>query len=284
MKKYWIIIIVVAALFSSCDEMVTNIEVPGSEPHYVIQSYLSPEDSVVTVLVNRSTPVFGEQSSQNDTSWITNVKVYINNYELPRTNWIDDQGGNFKYQVSQSLFPITAGQTYTIELKVDGVLTCSGECTVPTQLNTSLVFEGYDSTHYLDDEYYSYYTMYSFIDAAGEANFYRVGAELGYIEDWSGDTVWHITYPEVDFFMKDIDRDGQELSGRVFYYYDSSRDSVTSLKLTLYTTDAMYYNYHRAILSQNGDDPFSEPVIVPTNITGGLGCVAAYRKFTLTII
>ncbi|PKP02948.1 MAG: hypothetical protein CVU11_10270 [Bacteroidetes bacterium HGW-Bacteroidetes-6] len=284
MKKHWILLLLITALFSSCEEMVTTIDVPGSESHYVLHSYLSPEDSVVMVLVNRSTPVFGEQTSLTDTSWITHVKLYINGFELPRQTWTEDQNGNFKFQVSQSLFPILPGETYKVELKIDGVTECSGSCTIPLQTNQSMVFSGYDSTHYLDDEYYSYYAIYSFIDAIGEGNFYRVGAELGYIDSWSGDSVWNIIYPEVEYFMKDIDHDGQEISGRIFYYYDSSRDSVTSLKLTLYTTDEIYYNYHRAILSQNGDDPFSEPVIVPTNIENGLGCVAAYRKFTVTVL
>lgn len=58
-----------------------------------------------------------------------------------------------------------------------------------------------------------------------------------------------------------------------------------TLQAILLNTDAQYYHYHRSIeqfRDANGN-PFAEPVLVPTNIQGGLGCFAAYNRTMLLL-
>lgn len=54
------------------------------------------------------------------------------------------------------------------------------------------------------------------------------------------------------------------------------------LTIFLLHTDENYYRYHDAINRQNdvGDNPFAEPVLIPSNINGGLGCFAGYNRST----
>lgn len=52
------------------------------------------------------------------------------------------------------------------------------------------------------------------------------------------------------------------------------------LTISLLHTDETYYRYHDAISRQQdaGDNPFAEPVQIPTNISGGLGCFSGYNR------
>lgn len=279
MKKTHIFLIVLLALFSSCEDMVTNVDVPASESHYVIHSYLSPEDTAVTVYIDRSDPVFG--NSDNDTSWISQAHVLINGIELLR---VSDY--KVKFSLPADSLPIVAGQTYAVSLNIGTETVCSGVCTVPLNRNESVLYKGIDSVEYDSFEgssYYDYYILYSFTDIAAEENFYRIAAEVSYVDPYSGDTFVFTTYPESSQYIKDIVFSGGELSDRLFLGGTEASDGISGLKLILYTSDENYFHYHRAILSQGGDDPFSEPVIVPTNIDNGLGCVAGYRKYVLNV-
>ena len=49
--------------------------------------------------------------------------------------------------------------------------------------------------------------------------------------------------------------------------------------------NADYYRYHQALQRQQEveSNPFAEPVPIPTNIRGGLGCFGAYSRSTLTV-
>jgi hypothetical protein len=60
---------------------------------------------------------------------------------------------------------------------------------------------------------------------------------------------------------------------------------VGKLNAYLLNVDEAYFRYYDAVERQNqlGDNPFAEPVPVPTNILGGLGCFAGYNRSSLTI-
>jgi hypothetical protein len=50
--------------------------------------------------------------------------------------------------------------------------------------------------------------------------------------------------------------------------------------MQLLSTEPLYYRYTDAVIRQreNRNNPFAEPVLIPTNIQGGLGCFAAYNR------
>jgi hypothetical protein len=54
------------------------------------------------------------------------------------------------------------------------------------------------------------------------------------------------------------------------------------LKVYLLNTDKSYYDYHRSLGNyDSGDDPFTEPSPVFSNVNGGLGIFAAYTVDSL---
>lgn len=275
MKRVLFLSIIVAAL-SSCEEMVTNVDVPQSEPHYVLHGYFSPEDSSVTVSTGKSTPVFGEQITQ-DTSWINTAQILVNGQALVR------EGGSWKFSLPAAAMPLVPGQTYPVQLNVGGTIVCTSSCTIPSERNTSLEYNGIDSVQYGEEDYRDYYVLWSFYDLPGNGHYYRVGASVSYIDEYEGDTIQYVLFPEAEHFMTDVNSDGERFSGRMYFHYGQNLGNVLSLTLFLYTTDEDYYFYHRAVLSQNGDDPFSEPVIVPSNIENGLGCIAGCRIYSISV-
>jgi len=279
MKRKQLIYLLLPLLMASCEDMVTNVDVPQSESHYVIHSYISPEDTAVTVTVGKSQPVFGDQT--NDTSWVSQAHVFINDFELSR-----EYGTYYRFSAPAAAFSVVAGESYTVSLRIGSETVCSGSCTVPLSRNESLINDGIDSVENQSFEgttYYDYYIMYSFTDIAGEENFYRIAAEATYVDSYSGDTSVYSTYPESFQFIKDVKFSGGEYSDRLQLGGSDALYGIIGLKLILYTTDADYYYYHRAILSQTGDDPFSEPVTIPSDVENGLGCVAGVRKYAITI-
>ncbi|MDX9931190.1 MAG: DUF4249 domain-containing protein [Bacteroidales bacterium] len=279
MKRKNLIFVLLPFLMISCEDMVSTVDVPQSGSHYVLHAYLSPEDSLVTVVAGKSKPVFGDQTT--DTSWVSQSHVLVNGFELSRV-----PGSDYRYTAPAASFPVIPGEFYTVELKVGTETVCSGSCTVPAWRNESMTFDGVDSVAYQSYEgtiYYDYYILYSFTDLASEENFYRIVAEVTYVDPYSGDTSVYTTYPESSLFIKDVLFNGDQYSERIFLGGTEAVSGLAGLRLMLYTSDRDYYFYHRAIVSQDGDDPFSEPVTVPSNVDNGLGCIAGVRKYTVIV-
>lgn len=260
-------------IMTSCDQMVTNVEIPESESHIVMQGFLSPEDSLVSITVSKSIPVFGSEGK--DSSYLSGV-MKINDYVIPR------KVGTKKFEISQSDFPILSGQTYTITYQTpDGVM-LKGECTVPATVNTQLQFLGYDSTDMVD--WVEYYAKYEFTDLPEANNYYRMTLkEISYSPDSSDTSAFYITRPE-DFFT-DNNSGGNRNSGRFNVSSIETYNGIADRYLILYTCDSHYFYYHQAVIkqSESGNGPFSEPVVVPSNIENGLGCIGAYRKYVIHI-
>jgi hypothetical protein len=65
----------------------------------------------------------------------------------------------------------------------------------------------------------------------------------------------------------------------------SSLLQQAELTYSLLHVDENYYRYHDSILRQDESEgnPFAEPVPIPTNINGGLGCFAGYNRSTVVV-
>lgn len=259
----------------SCEEMVSEVDVPHIEAKYVIETYISPEDTMIKIYIGKSNPLF--TSIENDNTWISSVSVEINGHLLTK-----DINESFFY-INSSSVGIYSGDTYEVVLSAPGAISCCGSCIVPEQMNTSLQFEGFDSSHYMDDPDYSYYAKYSLTDISGVENYYRIGLRYSVYDSEENDTIQKTIWPSAEHFFNDNGFDGEIINGRVFFYYNSSLEDLVHCSLLLYTTDKQYYDYHRAILNENAENPFSEPVIIPGNIENGLGCVAAYRCYECSL-
>lgn len=274
MKKNLSGLILLTTLFLvSCEEMVSNVDVPESKSHLVLNTYLSPEDSLVTISLNRSIPMFGSET--NDSVYLLGT-MKINEMVVPRKT------GTHDFVISQSIFSIVAGQTYTITYFAPDGTVLKGECTIPAETNTSLAFGGYDSVTM--NNWVEYYMRYEFNDLQPNGNFYRVAIRQDHYMPGYPDTSYTYTSETEDFYS-DISNNGDKKSGRFSLGDQENGSDVIARYLILYTCDAPYFYYHQAVIRQKDSEngPFSEPVVIPSNIENGLGCVGAYRKYTVKV-
>jgi Domain of unknown function (DUF4249) len=61
----------------------------------------------------------------------------------------------------------------------------------------------------------------------------------------------------------------------------SATNVKIKIELILISCDEGYFNYHKSLENYSGNNPFSEPTLVSSNITGGLGCFGAYNQSRL---
>lgn len=106
-------------------------------------------------------------------------------------------------------------------------------------------------------------------------------------------------------YTSDLNQDGQSVTSPKgiipnylnYTYFDSLSNGYyggnvpitkrpVSVNGMLLHVDKNYYDYHRTLQQQNDIDgnPFAEPVLISTNIEGGLGCFGAYNRTTKTVI
>lgn len=264
-------IFIVILLFSSCESVLTDVDLPETKPMYVLTTYLSPEDSIIKIKLSLSKPMFNNQNTNNNDSTFLNGSMRINGVDVLRV-----PGENY-FKLSQDIFPILAGHSYTVTYDAPDGTKLIGTCEVPNNINTSLSYK-WDSIVEVDEfgnNSTNYYVNYEFTDSQELGDNYQ----LFWLEVQEGNG---FTNTEILGFFDDKSNNGNVRNGKKdVYMYDTTYSKVHRY-LVLFTCDKNYYNYNKAVYTQNeiGDFPFSEPVIIPTNVENGLGCVGAYRKFT----
>ena len=290
-------------LLLACDSLRQEVEPRGilAEPEkLVVACFISPQDTLLTAKVTRSSPLLG--TSNSTTEEITNAIVTLSDGNrtvtlVRRTT----NGVGPAYLIKASELPIAAGKTYSLRVDLPDGRSVSSRCTVPGPVSLDAVT--IDSSNVFEDgqSYYEYFARLQWRDPASSPNFYRVAGNnesdytyslsqpardttVRYWLDWRFDTNTNLT---------DQGRDGQLMqSARVpltfVYFRDSGQLRITrprgQLNAYLLNVDENYYRYHDAVerQTQNSDNSFAEPVLIPTNIQGGLGCFGAFNRSTLT--
>lgn len=256
--------LIVLVILMSCIEEVTPPQIEDAEQKVVVNGLIAPGLEEINVQVSRSTSAFGfVPFGQSDN--ITNAEVTISNGISERTLVYDfnlDQ-----YTLDADLFPIEVGGTYRVNVVTD-LGTVYGETTVPNgveQLTSAIL----NRDNILN---------VSWIDIADELNYYRliaegeVGGEFGYTETFYFDT---------DEFVSDVNRDGELLSGRgEGFVFGAEYESVI---VRLLSCDKNYYDYYEILSNYVGEDPFADPVRLPSNIVGGLGIFTSVQISEFTI-
>lgn len=257
----------------SCEKEADNIKYPAFRQKLVIFGILTPGIEKNYISVNTSYKVYGPEYSL--VKW-GNLTATISD----GTNEIslDTTMGGFVCRSAD--FPIEEGKTYTLKVKSDFGLSAEASCTVPYRRNLNLEI---DTTlqHFTDDRdpsiTYTYMNPYLYFnDFKGESNYYRLltmktrprPPQPGYYSLETG-TEFNV--------IDDKGRDGERIKISLTGYWVGGSMDSTFLKVYLLNTDKVYYDYQKSIEKYSGgEDPFTEPAPLYSNITGGLGIFAAY--------
>lgn len=288
MKYLILYIAAIAFLLSSCEKMVDNVDLPDQDPKLVVHCYISPDDSLLKAYVSLSAPIFSEQYVDNFNP-VSNATVKISDFSNEIQLVYD---GQQLYKASTSAFPIIAGNTYKITVSAPGYTSVEATTQVPLEQNQSLVLASVDSL--TQDEYSTEIKFKTeFTDLPGEGHYYRIAGLVKIAYDDGSNTYLDTSYNHLDVrygqeFFSDRNKDGQKILSELNYYkynYEEmyGQEKMLALSLHLMTCDVHYYKMHKSLESYSGDDPFSEPAIIYTNIQNGLGVFGSYRKYSVVV-
>jgi hypothetical protein len=276
----------VVFLFSSCIKTLDD-ELPQTEPKLVINGIVNP-DSVLQVNISKTVHIFANESS-NNAPFIHDATVRAFRDGQFLFNLEEDENG---YYSKTGFYPSQA-HSYKIEVEKAGFKTVFAETDIPEPVSIKSV-----DTSIITDVEYGYVSTtikckLKYNDPPGMENYYRLDCYVSYIDE-NGDEVIGKQYIYVDegseylfdrswnyLLWNDILIGGNE-SSVDFYIYtgyyegEKSKDTISLTYTLLFTSlSEDYYKYDktRGLYFENGgtSDPFSEPVLIYTNVTNGFG-------------
>ncbi len=264
---FWVFSLVILA--AGCFEDITGVPWKNAPelytPKLVVVSYLSPQDSLITVRVSRNAPAVGASTFNERHPVVDQAGVVLRTSarfaQLPYDSLCRC------YQLPSRQFPLFEGETYELEVVEPATgLEASAVCTIPA--DTVLA----DSVLPVDarsNEEIGYFRL-SWPNAPGEADYYALGLTQNFMAGFQ-------TSEFTDFVHGENALGNRLVSEELSIILNSNYESID---VFLYRVDEHYYEYHRSLelVSQIEENPFAEPANVYTNIEGGLGVFAGLNR------
>ncbi len=307
---FLVVSLLIANLFllSGCDSLRKEVDpdrLNREAAKLVISCFLSPQDTVLAVKVTRSLPVLGEQINYSYTGInVTDATVFLSAGGKSVTLRFNSQLGY--YSVSNLQLPVVAGQTYSLRVQTPAGEQATSSCTIPRVVNLTGITLDSLTDNQFGRQNKRYFVRGRWQDPAGQANYYQTTGLLRFVPlctscemnpNYKPTEQYSPLYSDnsTNGLQTDRSTEGNEMiSDRLFLGnlygnpaqsgFGSQYKSAT-LTVNLLSTDQAYYQYQDAVSrqGQSSDNPFAEPVPVPTNIQGGLGCFAGYNRSTMTL-
>lgn len=261
--KAWRVIALI--ILWACDTVeVEPPEILDAEDKLVMNAIFSPASDTITVEISMSEKIFGiipEPSS----NIVSDAVVTISDGSLTRTLSFDDVQKVYILPATQ--FSLEKEVTYRLELTANNK-TVYAETSLPYKVNRLESVELNDSNA----------LQISWQDLPNEKNYYRVYAESLYNRREGTDgEVYYSRYKFFDNdFITDAHKDGQLLSV-TSDALDEFQNRFDSVSIEVYSVDELYWDYFRVLDLDTEEDPFSEPVQLPSNVVGGIGIFSIFQ-------
>jgi hypothetical protein len=271
-------LILLMALSFSCVKKAT-IALPKAEAKLVVACFISPDDSLISATVKLSTAKFGTgngMATPINTDDVQNATVIIsdgtNNLAL------DFDTDLFFYSANAKSFPVKSGNTYYLSVSTPDGKNVSSRTTVP---QGQLSIESF-SINYKTNTPTSLDYNYSLVvnDIPGETNYVGIYDQAKFVMGGNNITAPPDTMNSLSGFF-----DTDEKISKSKYYYDSNfnisaSDSIHYFRINISVLNCSkeFYLYNQSTqkASSSAQNPFSDPVLVYTNITNGFGCFGSY--------
>jgi len=259
----------------SCETQIDSSKLLDSQQLIVINGYIAPQDDVIKIQVSKSKSRANASSLDPENLVIKNAVVSIKN-EAQIEIFLDYNANTRNYEVASSMYVIEPGKTYFLTVVVDGD-TYTSSCKIPARSAANLQAE---ITLVEDLEYITIYDFsLDFDDPPNFENFYVNGLKKIIPITNSDDIEESLFLEESDVFMTDSNKDGATISitkrlSNVLEEGETLKIQVTSVEKILY--DTLLFRF---LNIENEEDPFSDPIILPSNIEGknGYGVFAGYQ-------
>lgn len=292
-------IIAILVLFQafSCTKII-DLNIPDEAPKLVVNAPFTP-DSSWKILVGKSGPSVGVVTP---ISSISNASVSLKANGTPLSGWVIEKelsfGGGWN-PTADTLFFFTlpgqkpsAGTMYQLDITAPNTeaVSATAQCVTPISLNNIVRT---DSTAIVDQDYFNECT-FQISDPAGSNDYYQLQLIVNdsfvpfpisqsfytndlIINEFTDKGAFGPNKTSLGFnldqpFFSDAFFDGQTRSFKIHYpsFYHLTSSQV-SLVLVRYSK--VLFTHERSLRMQEevGNNPFSEPVRIISNIQGGLG-------------
>ncbi len=299
-------------LLGNCSSLRNEVD-PGqlglASPKLVVSGYLSPQDTTLAIKVTRSNTVVGDsiallQIGNNVTDATVTLSEGGRSVTLRYndSHSTSDSAAQFYYSASARLLPILAGRTYTLTVVTANGQRASSTCTIPAPVSPTTIKFDSITENQGRSSVRRYYIIARWQDPPGQTNYYQVAGYFRYTTQCSTcqvDQIGNFPLTSDDDnrgLFSDAGIDGTIIpSGREYMTSASltgnepsnfySQYKTASVTVNLMSIDQAYYQFQMAVIRQRRvrNNPFAEPVLIPSNIDGGLGCFAGYNNSTLTL-
>ncbi|GAB4035656.1 DUF4249 domain-containing protein [Spirosoma gilvum] len=300
-------------LFDGCTGLRNEIDPSAlgvDPPKLVVSCFLSPQDLALTANVTRSRTVVGDSITQavSGTS-VSNATVILSdgNRSVPllyKNKLFPNDSVRLYYSADAKLLPIIAGHTYTLTVTTTDGQKATSTCTIPQPVvPSSIQFDSNANALLTRNQNQRYFVRVNWKDPVGQTNYYQVSGNFQYVLACSScsriDGTSNLSFDDDNRgLIPDTGLDGGAMqSGRAYLTAEqptgnnnqvltfNQRYRIASVTINLMTVDPSYYRYREAVIRQNRsrNNPFAEPVPIPSNIDGGLGCFAGYNNSILSL-
>jgi hypothetical protein len=273
--------------FTSCEKDATNLRLPDFKQKLVINSFISPDKPVTDVTISSAQRIFGNLS---DRETLGNLNAFISDgtketgLDITESDTTDPI---FKFSTKDMI--IKEGNTYHLRVISDRGLTAEASCTVPVKRDFKIEV---DTVQKLSNDPFlgilaNLTLKVSITDFPGESNYYRVLYNFRSYGGAFGSSISSGASDNGDVIYTDKGRDGKKFVLRslepISFAINPAYSSDSSFLIVyLLNTDKAYYDFHQSLLNYSlGDQPFTEPSQVYSNVSGGLGIFAAYTVDSL---
>ena len=302
MKKIILLVVIITTILLSGCVKILNDELKTIDPKLVLNATISP-DSMYAVNVSRTFNIF-EDESENNLPFIDSAAVQLFEDGSFVSNLQNIGAG---YYINSGFFPQT-GREYKVEVSYGSYPSIEGTASIPEVVP----IKNFDTlTIQTNDEYEGKHLQFvgklTYDDPPGEENFYQLSCRIIYV-DLNGDAyvyeqyIWPVDenkrffdgYSNGGLLWSDKLNDGKEVSFE-FVYFDSYEYGKKASayqeqgRFIFYfkSVSKEYYTYLRSmdVYSETGgsDNPFSEPVVIYSNVENGYGIMGGYSQDTTSI-
>ena len=300
-------LLIVFILMTGC-ETIIDVDLPDVGTPLVVNSIINPDSTLEVELTSALSFTAVSTTEINPPVTVAEIAVWEDGDLLPIA-FNHTNRGNFI-----SSFTPQTGKSYRIQVVSEGFDTVEGEATIPPalQITTIRIDQG-------EFEYTSGLEFHiSIQDDPNQSNFYGLFGQstVEIFDTTTGESIDKHTFP-VSMSTTDLvlaDQDFLEEAGEdrtffreVFFPDDlfqgrthelsfsvdgisinfpgSNFRTETELQIQLLSVSEDLYRYKRAAKLQRelGDDPFSEPVEIPSNMSNGVGLFAGYQAEVITV-
>lgn len=282
---------------SGCETLVNDLDLsklPVNEDKLVLNSYISPQDTILAVKAHYSDRIFGEFKTNlesNDLKLATNIKVSMSEGNNKLDLLYDSR--NKVYTANIKKLPIVAGKTYQLRAEDSKGQVYTATTTVPFSSDFEILNPVIYSSknNFGNGLYWAIPVKWS----ARANSFYRIGAsDLVETESKLSDgsiqkTIYNssnISWQSI--YLQNPEKITKPLSSQVLYYNNvlGTNTKYIARYISLLVVDENYYKYHKSVQNNNNEgNPFVEPTLLFSNIKNGYGCFGSFnttdKNFTI---